>query len=129
MGNYLRKMKFAAVALLATTTQATNAWAGTITKGFHDFTNCTAEAGGFQQATCNTTHYTLTKYTDNKCQTQATVTVSGKTAPMPPSVYEFGTCQVQGAAGSQWGVKASWKSAKALMAGSAAALAVAATLY
>merc|ERR1711934_644711 len=95
--------------------------------------NCTQVAGAsparYHVATCNSTAFTLLKYNDAACTTPATVTVAGKTTPEGAISYEFGKCQVQGAANAQWSVKASWKSAKTLMAGSAAALAVAATLY
>merc|ERR1711935_860517 len=163
--NYLRKMKFTAIALLATTTQATETpflcgnwtvetftdktcatndtnsthtstgttWAATMTTSFVANANCPQVVGAsparYHVATCNKTHYSLLKYTDATCATAATVTVAGATKPETPVVYEFGTCNVQGASNAQWGVKASWKSAKTLMAGSAAALAVAATLY
>merc|ERR1712083_300240 len=105
---------------------------GSMTTGFATWANCTQVTGAnpvrYHIATCNQTHYTLLKYTDNKCTTAATVTANGKTTPEAAVSYEFGTCNVQGTGNAQWGVKASWKSAKALMAGSAAALAVAATL-
>merc|ERR1719263_1065618 len=157
-------MKFTAIALLATTAQATDAflcgnwtvetftdktcatndtnsthtsagttWAATMTTGATTWANCTQVVGAtparYHVATCNKTHYTLLKYKDATCKTAATVTTNGKTTPEAPVAYEFGTCNVQGTGNAQWGVKASWKSAKPLMAGSAAALAVAATLY
>merc|ERR1712147_381792 len=117
MGNYLRKIKFTAIALLATTTQAADA--------FH-CGNWTVET--FTDKTC-TTNDTNSTHTSAGTTWAATMT-TGATAwanctqvvGASPARYHVGTCNVQGVGATQWGVKASWKSAKTLMAGSAAAL-------
>ena len=94
--------------------------------------NCTKAAKGTTYSThvCTATNYTASVFTDDKCEAPLMVG-TGAAAVKTVTTTEFGKCLPNVATGTAtyyYQISVA-KFAKTVMAGSAAALAVAATLY